>query len=95
MLLRRSSRLGSLQHGVHLFQGVGQPRGELGTAAVFLDHLQVVGSIFALLVDVRHAAQKRADDDLGVILEEVDLKERKNIYKISLPSRNFHDTGLF
>ena len=56
--------------------GVDKPGREFRAAAVLLDELEAVGAWLALLVDVSHAAQQRVEDYLGVILKEVDLKQR-------------------
>jgi hypothetical protein len=74
-LRRDQVGLSRVQHGLHLFQGVAQPGGELCVATELLDHLEAVGTRPALLVDVGDAAEEGAEDDLGVVLEEVNLKE--------------------
>ena len=56
--------------------GVAEPGRKFCTAAVLLDELEAVSAWLALLVDIRHSAQQWVEDYLGVILEEVDLKQR-------------------
>ena len=53
------------------------PREELLAAAVFLNEGQFVGGESLVLIDVAHRGHQRTDDDLGVVLEEVDLREGK------------------
>ena len=66
--------LAGVDHRLNLVQGVRQPRSQLGAAAVLLDELKAVGSSPALVVDEGDTTEKGAENDLGVVLEEVDLK---------------------
>ena len=65
----------------NLFKRVGESGRELSVATELLDELEVVGAMLPLLVDVRDAAQQGIEDDLRVVLEEVDLKRKKDGYQ--------------
>ena len=70
---------GVVHHGGDLVVGVAQPGAELLAAAVLLDEVQPEGPGPLLLVDVGHGAHVGAQDDLGVVLEEVDLEQKNNV----------------
>jgi len=53
--------------------GVLEAREDLLGAAVSLDEAELEGAVVALLVDVCDGAHDRADDDLRVVVEKVDL----------------------
>ena len=76
------SGLSRIQHRVNFFQCVGQARGQFFAAAVLLDELEVVGPGRALLVDVGDATNERAEYNLCVVFEKIDLKIKKNILNI-------------
>ena len=65
----------------NLFKRVGESGRELSVATELLDELEVVGAMLPLLVDVRDTAQQGIEDDLRVVLEEVDLKRKKDGYQ--------------
>ena len=77
------SGLSRIQHRVNFFQCVGQARGQFFAAAVLLDELEVVGPGRALLVDVGDATNERAEYNLCVVFEKIDLKIKKKYFKYS------------
>lgn len=65
----RLARPQALHHGAR----VAQAAADLVRAAVGLDQLELEGAEVSALVDVRHGAHQWTQDDLGMVLEEVDL----------------------
>jgi len=60
-------------HHINLIVSVSEPGSYLLGAAVLLQQVEPEGSVLFRLVDVSHGAQQRAQNNLCVILEEVDL----------------------
>ena len=67
-------------HGRDLLVGVLEPAAQLLAASVLLDEVEPEGARALLLVDVSHGAHVRAQDDLGVVFEEVDLEGGRGAY---------------
>ena len=57
--------------------GVLETREDLFGAAVAFDQTEFEGTVVALLVYVRDGAHERTHDDLGVVVEKVDLKRKR------------------
>ena len=62
-----------VHHGLHLVIGVVQPTCQLRGASKLLKEIKPEGSVLPALVNVGDSSKERAEDDLGMILEEVDL----------------------
>jgi hypothetical protein len=62
-----------VEHGLHLVIGVVQPAGQLWGASKLLKKVKPEGSVLPALVNVGDSSKERAENDLGMILEEVDL----------------------
>jgi len=58
------------QQLLHHELGVADAAGQLLAAAELVQQGELVGAELSLLVDVRHGAHQRAQDQLGVILKE-------------------------
>lgn len=56
--------------------GVANAAGQLLTAAELLQQRQLIGAEVPLLVDVGHSSHQRAQDQLGVVLEDGERKFR-------------------
>lgn len=82
-LLRHSRRrlrvplLHGPEHGADLILGVLDSGEQLVRAAELLDQLEAVGRVLLLLVNVGDGTHQRAQNDFGVVLEEVDLEEKR------------------
>jgi len=63
----------ALQHGVNLLISIVESGRYFWRTAILLDQVKPVGSASLLHVQVGDSSQQRTQDDLGVILEEVDL----------------------
>ncbi len=63
----------SLTHGL----GVANSTGEFFRAAMGIDELQTVSVERFVFVDVSDRRHQRTDDNLGVILEEIDLQKKE------------------
>ena len=61
------------QHRLHLVEGVGDPACELLAAPILLQEVKPEGSVLSRFVNVSDSSEEGAEDDLGVVLEEVDL----------------------
>ena len=61
------------QHRLNLVEGVGDPARELFAAPILLQEVKPEGSVLSRLVNVGDSAKEGTEDDLGVVLEEVDL----------------------
>ena len=68
-----------VDHGGDLLEGVGQSRGELLAAAELLDQVEAERPVVAGLVNVGDGSHQRTEDNLGVVLEEVDLEQKNNV----------------
>ena len=68
------------QHGVDLLEGVGEPRAEVGAAAVLHEQFEVEGAVPLLLVDVCDGAHEWAQNDFCVVLEKVYLEKEEVNY---------------
>ena len=54
----------SPKYSSHLVEGVGEPAGQLGGAAVLLQQVEAEGPVPPRLVNIGDGAQERAEDDL-------------------------------
>ncbi len=74
--LRPGLTLARIHHRLHFVKGIWQSGGQLGVATKLLDELEAVCPSLPQFVDVGDATEQRTEDDLGVVLEEIDLKKK-------------------
>ena len=63
-------------HLVNYVLCMDQPGDNLMTAAKFLNLLQGIGAEILLLINVGDCSHSWTENDLGVIFEEIDLREK-------------------